>query len=203
MNLHETLTNRRSIPHGMSVAFNEQQTDAHPSRAVCRTSPMTRTRHHSLLISLAVLGLLLLVPAGASAASCDVGGMLDAAANNRQISPHTMVCYQQALAAVPGDSNGYLPELRANLLSAMTRDGARASQNPDASLSRELQAGGNDQAAAAVVRGPVTNLLEGLGPAHVDQVPLPVVALGGVASLLLLAGLGTSLARVRARRLAR
>ncbi len=40
------------------------------------------------------------------------------------------------------------------------------------------------------MRGPVTNLLEGLGPAHVDEVPLPVVALGGVAALLLLAGLG-------------
>jgi hypothetical protein len=165
---------------------------------------MTRTlRHSSLLVCLAVLGVLLLVPAGASAASCDVGGMLDAAANNRQISPHSPACYQQALAAVPSDSNGYLPELRANLLQAMTRDGARASQNPDASLSRELQTAGNDQAAAAVVRGPVTNLLERLGPAHVDQVPLPVVALAGVASLLLLAGLGTSLARVRARRLTR
>ena len=53
------------------------------------------------------------------------------------------------------------------------------------------------------MRGPVTDLLEGLGPAHVDQVPVPVVALGGAAALLLLAGLGTSLARVRARRLAR
>ena len=59
----------------------------------------------------------------------------------------------------------------------------------------------NDPAVAAAVRGPVTNLLEGLGPSHVDEVPAPVVALGGLASLLLLAGLGTSLARVRARRL--
>ena len=50
------------------------------------------------------------------------------------------------------------------------------------------------------MRGPVTDLLEGLGPAHVDQVPVPVVALGGAAALLLLAGLGTSLARVRSRR---
>ena len=38
---------------------------------------------------------------------------------------------------------------------------------------------------------------------HVDEVPAPVVALGGFAALLLLAGLGTSLARVRARRLSR
>ena len=53
------------------------------------------------------------------------------------------------------------------------------------------------------MHGPVTDLLEGLGPSHVDEVPAPVVALGGLASLLLLAGLGTSLARVRTRRLSR
>ena len=172
---------------------------------------MTRTlRHSALLACLAVLGALLLLPSGASAASagaatasCDVGALIDAAANNRQISPHSTSCYQQTLAAVPGDSNAYEPQLRANLLKAMTRDGARAAQNPNATLSRELQAAGNEQAAAAVVRGPVTNLLEGLGPAHVDEVPVPVIALAGVASLLLLAGLGTSLVRVRARRLSR
>ena len=45
--------------------------------------------------------------------------------------------------------------------------------------------------------------IEGLGPSHVDEVPAPVVALGGLAALLLLAGLGTSLARVRTRRLSR
>jgi hypothetical protein len=37
----------------------------------------------------------------------------------------------------------------------------------------------------------------------VDEVPLPVVALGGVASLLMLAGLGAALARMRSRRAAR
>lgn len=200
MNLHETLTNRRPIPHGMSVAFSGQGAALRPAAA--RKDLMTGTRRYSLLIVLAVLGALLLLPSGASAATCDVGGLIDAAANDRQISQHSVACYQKALAAIPSDSNAYSPELRANLNQAMRRDGTRE-LTPNTPASRQLQAAiGSDQA-AAVVRGPVTNLLEGLGPAHVDQVPLPVIALGGVAGLLLLAGLGTSLARTRARRLAR
>ena len=163
---------------------------------------MTGTRRYSLLIVLAVLGALLLLPSGASATTCDVGGLIDAAANGRQISQHSVACYQKALAEIPSDSNAYSPELRANLNQAMRRDGTRE-LTPNTPASRQLQAAISSDQAAAVVRGPVTNLLEGLGPAHVDQMPLPVIALGGVAGLLLLAGLGTSLARTRARRLAR
>ena len=164
---------------------------------------MARSRRpHSFLISVAVLGALLLVPAGASAASCNTYEMIDAAANGRQISSHTPSCYQQALAELPGDVDGYAPQVRASLITAMRRDARITVQSGGGSVSRSLESV-NDPAVAAVVHGPVTNLLEGLGPSHVDQVPAPVVALGGLASLLLLAGLGTSLARVRARRLSR
>ena len=84
---------------------------------------MARLRlRHSLLISLAVLGALLLVPTGASAATCDWRDMIDAAANNRQISSHTTECYQVALSEVPADVDEYLPEVRANLIGAMRRD---------------------------------------------------------------------------------
>ena len=92
--------------------------------------------------------------------------------------------------------------MRANLIFAMRRDAGVSGQSDGAQVSRELQSA-NDARRRGRVRGPVTSLLEGLGPAHVDEVPLPVIALGGLASLLLLAGLGTSLARVRARRAAR
>jgi hypothetical protein len=160
---------------------------------------MARPLRHSLLISLAVLGALLFVPAGASAATCDAYEMIDAAANGRQISSHTPACYQKALAELTGDVDVYAPQVRASLNSAMRRDQDISVQ---AAGGRTL-ASANEPAATAVVRGPLTNLLDGLGPSHVDQVPAPVVALGGLASLLLLAGLGTSLARVRARRLSR
>jgi hypothetical protein len=162
---------------------------------------MARTRRHSLLIGLAVLGLLLLVPAGASAATCDWRDMLDAAANGRQITTHTPSCYAQALAELPGDVDGYAPEYRASLLAAMSRDASISAQR-SGQTGRVLESA-KDPALAASVRGPVTSLLERLGPAHVDQVPVPVLALGSAAALLLLAGLGTSLARVRARRQAR
>jgi hypothetical protein len=160
------------------------------------------SRPYSLVILLAVLGALLLVPVGASAATCDAYEMIDAAANGRQISAHTPACYQQALAELPGDVDGYAPQVRASLITAMRRDARISVQSGGGTVSRSL-ASVNDPAVTAAVRGPVTNLLEGLGPSHVDQVPAPVLALGGLASLLLLAGLGTSLARARARRLAR
>ncbi|HEY3613279.1 MAG TPA: hypothetical protein VGK92_06210 [Gaiellales bacterium] len=162
----------------------------------------TSRRQLSLLILAAVLGALLLLPAGALAATCDAGDMIDAAANNRQIAPHTMACYQQAIAALPGDVDSYDPAVKTNLIAAMQRDSdATATRTGTA---RALQSALPDAPAAAVgVRGPVTSLLEGLGPAHADEVPVPVLALGGAAGLLLLAGLGTSLARLRQRRLAR
>jgi hypothetical protein len=162
---------------------------------------MTRPRHpHSLLIGIAVAIGMLLLPVGASAATCDYRDMLDAAANNRQISPHTSACYQKALSELPADVDNYLPAARANLLGAMRRDATLSGQPQADSNSRTTQSAVGEQAAAVAVRGPITDLLAGLGPAHVDEVPMPVVALGGAAALLLLAGLGTSLARVRARR---
>ncbi len=160
------------------------------------------SRPYSFLISLVVLGALLLVPAGASAATCNTYEILDAAYNGRQISSHSPACYQQALAELPGDVDGYAPQVRASLTTAMRRDARISVQSSGRSISRSLESA-NDPVVASAVHGPVTNLLEGLGPSHVDEVPAPVIALGGLASLLLLAGLGTSLARVRTRRLSR
>ena len=203
MNLHETLTNGGSIAHGVPVGFRERPDHARqPTRSGTQNMARTR-RHHSLLISIAVLGVLLLVPAGASAATCDWREMIDAAANKRQITTHTTACYEKALSELPGDVDGYAPEYRAALVAAMRRD-ASISTGRTGAGSRVLEGlPTSSPAVAASVRGPVTSLLEGLGPAHVDQVPLPVVALGSFASLLLLAGLGTSLVRMRARRLSR
>ncbi len=164
---------------------------------------MARTPRHPILIGLAVVLGLLLVPTGASAAKCDWRNMLDAAANSRTISVHTAPCYRQALAHLPADVDGYLPAVRTNLLRAMRRDAVSVVLRRGGQPSSRDLASVNEPAVAAAVRGPVTDLLEGLGPAHVDQVPVPVLALGSVASLLLLAGLGTSLARARTRRLTR
>ena len=68
----------------------------------------------SFLIGIAVLFGVLLLPMGASAATCDSRDMVDAAANGRAISQHTPACYQQALADLPGDLDSYLPAVRAN-----------------------------------------------------------------------------------------
>src|SRR4051794_14863403 len=118
MNLHETLTNRHSIRHALPVAFRERQGHARRQARPATTSMARTRRRHSLLLSLAVIGLLLLVPAGASAATCDWRDMIDAAANNRQITTHTTACYDQALSELPGDVDGYAPQLRANLVTA-------------------------------------------------------------------------------------
>jgi hypothetical protein len=161
----------------------------------------TNRRQLTLLILAAVLGALLLLPSGALAAGCDTNEMIDAAANQRHIATHSTACYQHALAALPADSDSYDPGVRANLITAMDRDGDIASEV--AGKNRALQSGTAAPVAAIGVRGPVASLLEALGPEHVDQVPVPVVALGAGSALLLLAGLGTSLSRVRQRRLSR
>ena len=109
--------------------------------------------------------------------------MVDAAANGRAISQHTPACYQQALAELPGDVDSYLPAVRANLMQAMRRDAdarraavtaQRNARSTQSALERRGRPGGRRRRAR-----PGHDLLEGLGPAHVDEVPLPVVALGG------------------------
>jgi hypothetical protein len=200
MNLHETLTNRRSIARAVQLALREQQGDA---RRLAAGTLMARHRHHSLLIGIAVLFGLMLLPAGASAATstCDYRDLLDAAANGRAIAQHTPACYQKALSELPGDVDEYFPAVRANVTTAMHRDATlRARSNGSSVANARTQQSAAGDVVAAGVRGPVTDLLQGLGPAHVDQVPAPVVALAGASALLLLAGLGTSLARVRSRR---
>jgi hypothetical protein len=206
MNLHETLTNSRLIAHAVPVAFDQRQEEARRPALAARKL-MARSRHHALLIGIAVLVGVLLLPAGASAAAttCDSRNMLDAAANGRAITQHTPACYRRVLAGLPSDLDSYLPAVRANILQAMHRDATldapvSAQRNARSTQSVVGSSAAVAPAVAIGVRGPVTSLLEGLGPAHVDQVPLPVVALGGGAALLLLAGLGTSLARVRSRR---
>jgi hypothetical protein len=200
MNLHETLTSRGLIAGAVAVALRKRRERERHASAV--GIHMARSRHHSRLIGIAVVIGLLLVPAGASAATCDYRDMLDAAANGRTISQHTPACYAQALAELPADVDNYLPAVRANLIAAMRRDATFRARAVGRNA-RTPQSAIGDPVVAAGVRGPVTNLLEGLGPAHVDEVPLPVVALGGVASLLMLAGLGAALARMRSRRAAR
>jgi hypothetical protein len=159
-------------------------------------------RHHLLVVCIALFGVLL-VPAGASAATCDWRGVVDAAYNNRQIAPNTTACYERALAELPADVDGYAPSVRANIITAMRRDAEiTVRSNGSNRNARFLASGIPDEPVAVAVRGPVTNLLADLGPKHVDQVPTPVFALGGAAIVLLLAGLVTSLARVRTRRAA-
>ena len=207
MNLHETLTNRHFIAHAVPVAFCKRQEHRGWARAPRQHPHGSSTPPFSLLIGIAVLFGVLLVPMGASAATCDSRDMVDAAANGRAISQHTPACYQQTLAGLPGDLDSYLPAVRANILQAMHRDATLDAPVSAPAQRRSTQSVASSAAVAPAVavgvRGPVTSLLEGLGPAHVDEVPLPVVALGGGAALLLLAGLGTSLARVRSRRPAR
>jgi hypothetical protein len=197
MNLHETLTYRRFNAHHVRVPLRVVRW----GRPSVPTLMASNRRHLTLLLLIAVLGALLLLPSGALAAGCDTGEMIDAAVNNRPIATHTVACYQQALAAAPADSDSYDPELRANLITAMNRDGDIAAGV--SGKSRLLQSAAATPAAAVGVRGPVANLLEAIGPEHVDQVPVPVVALAIGSALLLLAGLGTSLSRVRQRRLSR
>ena len=199
MNLHETLTNARSIAHAVPIAFRERQERARrPALSPHKLMAKPR-RHHAFLIGIAALIGVLLLPVGASAATCDYRDMLDAAANNRQITQHTPACYEKALSELPADVDNYLPAARANLIAAMRRDDTLNGAPSHGGPSRTTQ-GAVSEVAAVAVRGPVTDLLAGLGPAHVDEVPTPVVALGGAAAVLLLAGLGTSLARLRSRR---
>ena len=199
MNLHETLTYRRSIPERVPVALSVQDDDVRAPAPRAANFMARNRRHHLLALCIALVGVLL-VPAGASAATCDWHGVIDAAYNNRTITTHSTACYERALAALPGDADGYAPAVRARIAQAMRRDAEIAVRSSGSSNARFLSSGIAAEPVAVVERGPVTNLLTDLGPSHVDQVPTPVFALGGAAILLLLAGLVTSLTRVRTTR---
>jgi len=200
MNLHETLTNGRSIAHAVPIALRERRECARRPALSPHKLMASPRRHHTFLIGIAAFIGVLLLPVGASAATCDWRDMVDAAANGRQISPHTPACYEKALGELPADVETYLPAARANLLAAMRRDDTLSGKPSPGGNGRTTQSAVGEQVAEVAVRGPVTDLLAGLGPAHVDEVPTPVLALGGAAAVLLLAGLGTSLARLRSRR---
>ncbi len=110
-NLHETLTNPHSIPHGIPIAFDERQKLRTDTAPLARHAMTRFLRHLALVALLAVLGALMLAPAGASASTaatgCDWHEMIDAAANDRQISMHTTACYERALAEVPADIDAF------------------------------------------------------------------------------------------------
>ncbi len=110
MNLHETLTNRRSNAHAVPVAFRVVRETRRfvrdPPRQLMATQPPPALapdpRRRARRAAAAALGR----PGGHVRLRTS---MIDAAANNRQITTHSTACYQQALAALPATPTATTP----------------------------------------------------------------------------------------------
>ena len=131
MNLHETLTNGRSIPHVVPIAFRGSVGE--PRRPALSpgtahgpfpTPSLVPDRHRRPLRRAA--------PARgrlrghrATTATCSTPRPTGARSRT-----HTPACYQKALSELPGDVDNYLPAARANLIAAMRRDDTLSSGTP-------------------------------------------------------------------------
>jgi hypothetical protein len=176
----------------------------------------------SVRASLIAACVLFVAPAAAFA---DCGtSIIDQYLNSGSVSGnYSQACYKSALRQIPTDADLYT-DIRSSITAAMTGagggSGSSGSQNgtvtPGTTTEKKkpkattTDAGTTDAgtttdellpvAPGTTDAGLVGNALNNIGPKHADEVPMPVIILGGLAALLILAGAGGLIAQRRSRR---
>jgi hypothetical protein len=144
---------------------------------------------------LLALGLVLAAPATALA-DCGTNIINDYLKDGTINGTYTLPCYQQALGEIPTDADIYT-DIRASITAAMTRAGGGPTTGDGTDGTTDTTAvvpGGSTDG------GVVGQALNGIGPKEADQVPMPVIILGVLFLLLILAGLGGVIAQRRSRK---
>ena len=145
---------------------------------------------------LLALGLVLAVPATAMA-DCGTTIINDYLKDGTINGTYSQACFQQALGEIPTDADIYT-DIRASITAAMTRAGGGTTSGGGATD------GTTDTSAAApggsTDGGVVGQALNGIGPKQADQVPMPVIILGVLFLVLILAGIGGVIAQRRSRK---
>ena len=155
------------------------------------------------LLTILLAGLVALVPATASAATCWKELVNDYWADNRVDRTYPISCYREAMEKLPDDVQQYSDaqdDLRRALLAAIRdeRDSGGGFSDPDRNDTGVVAApddgGGGD--------GFFAQVLEKLGPKNADSIPVPLLVLGSIALLLMGAAGVSYLARyLQARRM--
>ena len=177
------------------------------------------------LLLAAALGVLALLAAGAREASaapsaslnatsgCDLAVINDWADNSRVDKIYAIPCYTQAIQRLSSypDLEGYssaADDIHNALLAAIRQDrggggGPSSSSGGGPPSSGPSSSGPSPSGPSAKPgKGLITRLGERLGPGNAQSVPLPLLVLGGLALLLLLAAGATWIARrFQARRM--
>ena len=156
------------------------------------------------LLTILLTGLVALVPATASAASCWQELVNDYWADNRVDRTYPISCYREAMQKLPDDVQAYSDaqdDLRRALLAAIRneRDGGSATWDED-TTGVPPTAGPDDDGGGST--GFFSEVLDKLGPKNADSIPVPLLVLGSIALLLMGAAGVSYLARyLQARRL--
>ena len=170
----------------------------------------------SIRTCLIAVGVLLAAPA-AALADCGTS-IIDQYLNSGTVpSGQPAACYKSALKQIPTDADLYT-DIRASISAAMNggggglgnsggsnasgvSPGTTTSKNPKpATTDAGTTTGLLPLAPGTTDAGLVGNALKDIGPKKADEVPLPVIILGGLAGLLILAGAGGLIAQRRSRR---
>lgn len=166
----------------------------------------------ALLITVSVL----LVAPAAALADCGTSVISDYLKDGTISGSYSQACYRSALRQIPTDADIYT-DVRASINAAMTRSGSSspggtqsAPVAPGTTTPKGTPATTTDAstttdeflpvAPGTTDDGLVGEALKNIGPKHADEVPLPVIILGGLAALLALAGAGGLIAQRRSRR---
>ncbi len=157
------------------------------------------------LLTILLAGLVALVPATASAATCWKELVNDYWADNRVDRTYPISCYREAMEKLPRDVQEYSDaqdDLRRALLAAIRdeRDsGGSTFDEGDEAAVPPSAAGGDDKGGP---KGFFSEVLDKLGPKNADSIPVPLLVLGSIALLLMGAAGVSYLARyLQARRL--
>lgn len=156
------------------------------------------------LLTILLTGLVALVPATASAASCWQELVNDYWADNRVDRTYPISCYREAMTKLPDDVQAYSDaqdDLRRALLAAIRneRDGGSSTWDPPETAGVPPTGPGDD---GGEPKGFFSQVIDKLGPKNADSIPVPLLVLGAIALLLMGAAGASYLARyLQARRL--
>ena len=144
-----------------------------------------------------LLALVIVLAAPATAlADCGTDVINDYLKDGTINGTYSVPCYQQALGEIPTDADIYT-DIRASITAAMTRAGGGTPTDGTTD-------GTTDTSAAApggsTDGGVVGQALNGIGPKQADQVPMPVIILGVLFLLLIVAGIGGVIVQRRSRK---
>ncbi len=170
----------------------------------------------ALLITVCVL---LVAPASALA-DCGTNVIDDYLKDGTISGNYSPACYKSALRQIPTDADIYT-DVRASINAAMNAGGSgsggtqNATNTPGTTTTEPkpetTDAGTTTEAGTTTGEflpvapgttdaGLVGEALKDIGPKHADEVPMPVIILGGLAALLILGGAGGLIAQRRSRR---